>query len=69
MEVELASTETYNCYNHEDNDWRVKEALAKARKARGEYTEDERKVIEERNLRMGVVEGENVSDLWIMGTD
>jgi hypothetical protein len=56
MEVELVSTKSYNDYDHEDNDWRLKEALAKARKARGEYTEDERKVIEERNLRMGIVE-------------
>jgi hypothetical protein len=56
MEVELVSTKSYNNYDHEDNDWRLKEALAKARKARGEYTGDERKVIEERNLRMGIVE-------------
>jgi hypothetical protein len=34
MEVELESTKTYNNYDHEDNDWWLKEALGKAKRAR-----------------------------------
>jgi hypothetical protein len=67
MEVELVSTKSYNDYDHEDNDWRLKEALAKARKARGEYTEEESNRGEE--FEDGHCGNEDVNDLWIMGTD
>jgi hypothetical protein len=69
MEVELESTKTYDNYDPEDIEWRMKEALNKAKRARGKYTGDEKKVIEERNLRVGIVEDENMNDPWIMDTD
>jgi hypothetical protein len=43
MEVELESTKTYNNYDHEDNDWWLKEALGKARRARASTRKTRRK--------------------------
>ena len=76
MEVKLEPVKQYGITNPEwekdrveDMEWRRKEGLDMARRSRREYTEEEKEEIEQRNKRMGIVEGEDRNDPDIMGTE